>query len=120
MRIFSLLLFVMLSHSAWATETGIASTFSDRHVACQPFHINPYKTFGVAHKTLPCGTMVTITNRLNGRTVSAPVVDKGPCTTDYCIKAMPKRIRKRILDLLPKVAHALGSNGLTPVSVKQQ
>ena len=31
---------------------------------------------GVAHRTLPCGTMVTF--RYNGKTVSAPVIDRGP------------------------------------------
>jgi len=33
-------------------------------------------TLGVAHKTLPCGTKVHL--RLGGRTVTAPVVDRGP------------------------------------------
>ncbi len=33
-------------------------------------------TLGVAHKTLPCGTMVTL--RYHGRTVTVPVVDRGP------------------------------------------
>jgi rare lipoprotein A len=31
---------------------------------------------GVAHKTLPCGTLVDLYN--NGRTVTVPVVDRGP------------------------------------------
>jgi hypothetical protein len=31
---------------------------------------------GVAHRTLPCGTMVTF--RYNGKSVSAPVIDRGP------------------------------------------
>jgi len=31
---------------------------------------------GVAHRTLPCGTLVTF--RWNGHTVRAPVVDRGP------------------------------------------
>jgi rare lipoprotein A (peptidoglycan hydrolase) len=31
---------------------------------------------GVAHRTLPCGTMVTF--RYKGKTVSAPVIDRGP------------------------------------------
>ena len=31
---------------------------------------------GVAHRTLPCGTMVTF--RYNSKTVSAPVIDRGP------------------------------------------
>ncbi len=33
-------------------------------------------TIGVAHKTLPCGTRVTI--RYHGNTVVAPVIDRGP------------------------------------------
>ena len=33
-------------------------------------------TIGVAHKTLPCGTKVTI--RYHGHTVVAPVIDRGP------------------------------------------
>jgi rare lipoprotein A (peptidoglycan hydrolase) len=33
-------------------------------------------TQGVAHKTLPCGTKVTL--RYRGRTVTVPVIDRGP------------------------------------------
>jgi hypothetical protein len=33
-------------------------------------------TLGVAHKTLPCGTPVTL--RYRGRTVRVPVIDRGP------------------------------------------
>jgi hypothetical protein len=33
-------------------------------------------TLGVAHKSLPCGTKVTL--RYRGRTVVAPVIDRGP------------------------------------------
>lgn len=33
-------------------------------------------TMGVANKTLPCGTLVTL--RYNGRSVRVPVVDRGP------------------------------------------
>lgn len=33
---------------------------------------------GVANRTLPCGTLVTFRNPANGRTVTAPVVDRGP------------------------------------------
>ena len=33
-------------------------------------------TLGVANKTLPCGTLVTL--RFSGRTVRVPVVDRGP------------------------------------------
>jgi rare lipoprotein A (peptidoglycan hydrolase) len=34
------------------------------------------KTVGVAHKTLPCGSKVTL--RYRGRTVTVPVIDRGP------------------------------------------
>jgi rare lipoprotein A (RlpA)-like double-psi beta-barrel protein len=33
---------------------------------------------GVAHKTLPCGTMIRFRNPANGVTVTMPVVDRGP------------------------------------------
>jgi rare lipoprotein A (peptidoglycan hydrolase) len=33
---------------------------------------------GVANKTLPCGTMVSFRNPSNGRTITVPVVDRGP------------------------------------------
>jgi rare lipoprotein A len=35
-----------------------------------------YGTLGVANKTLPCGTRVTL--RYHGRTVTVPVIDRGP------------------------------------------
>lgn len=33
---------------------------------------------GVAHRTLPCGTMVTFRNPYNGISVTMPVIDRGP------------------------------------------
>ena len=33
---------------------------------------------GVAHKTLPCGTRVTLRNPKNGRTITVRVIDRGP------------------------------------------
>ena len=33
---------------------------------------------GVAHRTLPCGTLVTFRNPANGREVTAQVIDRGP------------------------------------------
>jgi hypothetical protein len=33
---------------------------------------------GVAHRTLPCGTRVTLRNPRNGRTVTVRVIDRGP------------------------------------------
>jgi rare lipoprotein A (peptidoglycan hydrolase) len=36
------------------------------------------KVMGVASRTLPCGTMVTFRNPANGRSVTVPVIDRGP------------------------------------------
>lgn len=51
-------------------------------------------TIGVAHKTLPCGTMVRFT--YEGRTVTAPVIDRGPY------------IRGRAWDLTAAASEAIG------------
>lgn len=111
------LAFCLLVSQANAAEIGVASTFYDRHVACAPYRINPYKVMGIAHKTLPCGTAVEVTNLYNNRKANATVVDLGPCTTVFCRTQMPARIRKRLFDLLPMVEKAIGSNGLAIVRV---
>jgi Lytic transglycolase len=33
---------------------------------------------GVANRTLPCGTLITFQNPVTGRTITVPVVDRGP------------------------------------------
>jgi hypothetical protein len=58
-------------------------------------------TWGVAHKTLPCGTMLVLTYGRN--TITVPVVDRGPY------------IAGRELDLSPRVKAALGCTDLCPV-----
>jgi hypothetical protein len=49
------------------------------------------KLLGVAHKKLPCGTLVDLYN--NGRTVTVPVVDRGPFRpgTSYDLTAATAR-----------------------------
>lgn len=49
---------------------------------------------GVAHRTLPCGTLITF--RSGGRTLTVPVVDRGPYVSD------------RIFDLTYGACKALG------------
>jgi len=65
-----------------------------------PIQFEP-DTWGVAHKTLPCGTMLTLTHGVNSITV--PVVDRGPY------------IAGRELDLSPRVKAALGCTDLCSV-----
>ena len=49
------------------------------------------RTLGVAHKTLPCGTKVTL--RYRGRSVRVPVVDRGPYVAgrEFDLTAATKR-----------------------------
>jgi rare lipoprotein A len=58
-------------------------------------------TMGVANKTLPCGTQITL--RYNGRTVRVPVVDRGPY------------VAGREFDLTEATKQALGFSGVGEV-----
>lgn len=94
-------------------ERGIASIYayeSGRRTA-NGERINP-AGFTAAHKTLPFGTVVKVTNDRNGRTVMVRVNDRGPF------------IRGRVIDLTPAGAKALGfsekGQGLAPVTIVVQ
>lgn len=58
-------------------------------------------TMGVANRTLPCGTLVTL--RYGGRTVTVPVVDRGPY------------VEGREFDLTEATKEALGFEGVGEV-----
>jgi rare lipoprotein A len=60
-----------------------------------------------AHRTLPLGTWVRVTNRLNGRAVTVRINDRGPF------------FRDRVIDLSQAAARAIGieTAGLAPVVI---
>jgi rare lipoprotein A len=58
-----------------------------------------------AHRTLPFGTRVRVTNKHNGRSVIVRINDRGPF------------VRGRIIDVTPAAARSLGFSGLAPVTV---
>lgn len=58
-----------------------------------------------AHRTLPFGSRVRVTNHNNRRSVMVTINDRGPF------------IRGRIIDLSRGAAHARGVSGLAAVSV---
>lgn len=60
-----------------------------------------------AHRTLPFGTHVKVTNKRNGRSVVVRINDRGPF------------VRGRVIDLTPAGARALGFSGLTPVVLER-
>lgn len=61
-----------------------------------------------AHKTLPFGTRVKVTNKRNGRSVIVTINDRGPF------------IRCRVIDVSRKAARQLGmiSSGIAPVTLQ--
>jgi rare lipoprotein A len=63
-----------------------------------------------AHRTLPFGTMVLVTNVRNGKKVVVRITDRGPYT------------RGRIIDVSPAAAVELDiiESGTTPVTVEPQ
>src|SRR5258707_13392534 len=58
-----------------------------------------------AHKSLPFGSKVKVTNKQNGRSVTITITDRGPYVTGRCI------------DVTKAGARALGIDGLAPVNV---
>jgi len=58
-----------------------------------------------AHKSLPFGSKVKVTNKKNGHTVTVTIADRGPYVKGRCI------------DLSKAGARALGFAGVAPVSV---
>lgn len=61
-----------------------------------------------AHKTLPFGTKVKVTNKRNGKSVVVRINDRGPYA------------KKRIIDLSRKAAQEVGmiKSGVAPVTVE--
>ena len=53
--------------------------FYGRRTACGVAYTTT--TLGVANRKLPCGTLVTFRNPANGRTITVPVIDRGPYVT---------------------------------------
>ena len=93
--------FITTTHA----ETGVASVYAyDGGKTASGERANP-RALTAAHRTLPFGTTVKVTNQKNGRTVVVRINDRGPFK------------RGRIIDLTPAAAQSLGFDGLAPVTV---
>jgi rare lipoprotein A len=86
-------------------ETGIASVYAYAGgKTASGERANP-GTLTAAHRTLPFGTSVRVTNKTNGRAVVVRINDRGPFK------------RGRIIDVTPAAARQLGFGGLAPVTL---
>jgi rare lipoprotein A len=67
-----------------------------------------HRDFTAAHRTLPFGTLVRVTNLANGKTITVEITDRGP------------RIETRIVDLSLAAASALDmrQKGVTRVKLE--
>ena len=82
------------------------------------------QTWGIAHRTLPCGTLVTLTHK--GRTVAVRVIDRGPysgATIDLTAKTKRflrftagtvRMVKVHKFRMLPKPKPVSGIVALTP------
>ena len=92
-----------LSSISAKAQSGIASIYSNEKTANGEYAHAGRLT--AAHRTLPFGTRVLVTNVSSGRSVVVRINDRGPY------------IAGRIIDLTPAGARAIGSNGLARVTL---
>lgn len=97
--------FVNPSYSS-PRQSGIAAIYSYQGSKTASGELARPGGLTAAHRTLPFGTMVRVTNRRNGRNVVVRVNDRGPFT------------RGRVIDLTPAAARQLAFSGTTPVSLE--
>lgn len=88
------------------TSTGVASYYWQGQSTASGERFNP-GALTAAHRSLPFGTKVRVTNLRNGRTVVVRINDRGPF------------VRGRIIDVSHAAAKQLGftGNGVTKVSL---
>jgi rare lipoprotein A len=86
-------------------QTGIASVYAYKGGRTASGQTAMPGALTAAHRSLPFGTRVQVTNLRNGRSVTVRINDRGPF------------VRGRIIDLTPAGARALGFSGLTRVAL---
>lgn len=96
---------------ATLTTVVMGSTFAPLSALAESGQASFYSSGGgytAAHKTLPFGTRVRVTNNRNGRSTVVTINDRGPF------------IRGRIIDLSPAAASAIGirNSGVGSVTIQ--
>lgn len=92
------------------TQFGVASWYGPEFQGLPTASGQPFNMQGMtcAHRKLPLGTHVRVTNLLNGRNLVLEVTDRGPF------------VGKRVLDVSMAAAKRLGfmGQGVTPVRIQ--
>ena len=90
---------------ARAEQSGLASVYGYSGSRTASGERANRTALTAAHRTLPFGTRVRVTNQRNGRSVVVRINDRGPFG------------RGRIIDVTPAAARALGFSGVASVSL---
>ncbi|RSK31251.1 septal ring lytic transglycosylase RlpA family protein [Hymenobacter metallilatus] len=92
------------------TESGIGTYYADKFEGRPTASGTTYRSrqLTAAHKTLPFGTVVRVTNPRNGRSVEVTITDRGP------------HVKGRIIDLSKEAARRIGifGQGMAPVELR--
>jgi len=89
-----------------SAQSGIASVYAYKIGRTASGERTESSALTAAHKSLPFGTKVRVTNKKNGRSVVVRINDRGPF------------VRGRVIDLTPAGARSLGFSGLAPVTLE--
>jgi rare lipoprotein A len=101
----SLLVSTAVLPTTASAQAGIASIYTYSGGRTASGYRASRGEFTAAHRTLPFGTRVRVTNRATGHSVVVRINDRGPF------------VRGRVIDVTPSAAHALGFSGLAHVSL---
>ena len=106
--LFSLLVISLLSSCGYTTRKGLASYYADGYEGKTTANGEIYRQGKItaAHKTLPFGTKVEVTNLSNNKSVVVRINDRGPF------------IRGRIIDLTKAAAREIDMVGAGVAKVK--
>lgn len=89
-------------------QSGKASWYGEPQAVACGGRFNP-NAMTAAHRTLPCGSKVRVTNKRNGKSVVVTINDRGPF------------VKGRIIDVSRAAAKKLGmiSAGVVPASLER-
>ena len=112
-KLHNLMIKYLIASLAWFAWTSMASAYKSSGLASYYFEpqstasgerFNPHE-LTAAHKTLPFGTRVRVTNRHNGKSVVVRINDRGPF------------VKGRVIDLSRAAARAINMDGVAPVTL---
>jgi rare lipoprotein A len=98
---------LLVGLSAARAESGVASVYAYESGKTASGERASAAGLTAAHRTLPFGSRVRVTNKRNGKSVVVRINDRGPF------------VKGRVIDVTPAAAKILGFSGLTKVSLER-